>query len=70
MEIERILTKLGISSLNEMQQATGAALFSNNKDIVVLSPTGSGKTLAYMLPVLGLINPKVAPLRFPYNQIS
>ena len=53
-----------------MQQATGAALFSNNKDIVVLSPTGSGKTLAYMLPVVGLINPKVAPLRFPYNQTS
>ena len=59
MEIERILTKLGINSLNEMQQATGAALFSNNKDIVVLSPTGSGKTLAYMLPVVGLINPNV-----------
>ncbi|MCI5817252.1 MAG: DEAD/DEAH box helicase [Paraprevotella sp.] len=70
MEIERILTKLGISSLNEMQQATGAALLINNKDIVVLSPTGSGKTLAYMLPVVGLINPKVAPLRFPYNQTS
>ncbi|MGN1376155.1 MAG: DEAD/DEAH box helicase, partial [Prevotella sp.] len=60
MEIERILTKLGISSLNEMQQKTGAALFDNNdKDIVVLSPTGSGKTLAYLLPVIGMINPDV-----------
>ena len=52
MNIERILDKLHISELNQMQQETCEAVLHTNKDVVVLSPTGTGKTLAYLLPVV------------------
>lgn len=52
MDIQKILQKLHITSLNEMQHATGEAISKGWQDVVVLSPTGSGKTLAYLLPML------------------
>lgn len=47
----QILSRLGITSLNSMQESTVAAILSN-KETLLLSPTGSGKTLAFLLPVL------------------
>ena len=51
IDIDKVLAKLGIADLNEMQQKTTAAILGTDNDVVVLSPTGSGKTLAYLLPV-------------------
>ena len=51
IDIDKVLAKLGIADLNEMQQKTTAAILGTDSDVVVLSPTGSGKTLAYLLPV-------------------
>lgn len=45
------LSKLGIDSLNAMQQETMQA-FRKSDNVVLLSPTGSGKTLAYLLPLI------------------
>ena len=55
MEINDILTRLGIE-LNAMQEATSEAVLRSNKDVVVLSPTGSGKTYAYLIPLIQLLN--------------
>ena len=55
MEIQRILNKLHISELNEMQQHAAEAILGSDGDVVLLSPTGSGKTLAYLLPLVQLI---------------
>jgi ATP-independent RNA helicase DbpA len=52
------LQKLGIESLNEMQEKAVEAIKSD-KDVVLLSPTGSGKTLAYLLPLLDLLDNKI-----------
>ncbi len=49
--IEQYLSNLGISKLNEMQEATIKAS-ETQKDLVLLSPTGSGKTLAFLLSLL------------------
>ena len=56
MNLDNILKKLKIESLNDMQQETMEAVAHTNKDVVVLSPTGSGKTLAYLLPLAGMID--------------
>ena len=48
------LSGLGISALNEMQEATLSAIQENN-EVLLLSPTGSGKTLAFLLPILSLL---------------
>ena len=53
---QEILSKLGITQLNEMQVAVDNAITTSNDDIVVLSPTGSGKTLAYLLPLVEQVN--------------
>lgn len=51
MMVEKILEKLKITSLNEMQQASlGAA--EKGSDVVLLAPTGSGKTLGFLFPLL------------------
>lgn len=63
MELEQILGKLRIDSLNDMQQEAMNAILRMNKDVVVLSPTGSGKTLAYLLPFAEMINPAVDSLQ-------
>ena len=56
MDIQKILTKLRITELNEMQQHAAEAILGSDGDVVLLSPTGSGKTLAYLLPLVQLID--------------
>ena len=56
MDIEKILTKLRITALNEMQQHAAEALLGSDGDVVLLSPTGTGKTLAYLLPLAQLVD--------------
>ena len=56
MDIEKALSKLGITALNEMQQHTAEAVLGSDGDVVLLSPTGTGKTLAYLLPLLQLLD--------------
>jgi len=51
-------TKIGISQLSEMQNATYEAWQKSQNDLVLLSPTGSGKTLAYLLPLLESLDSK------------
>lgn len=50
-----ILAKLGIESLNSMQEETALAIDSAD-EVILLSPTGSGKTLAFLLPVIGVLD--------------
>lgn len=52
----RILTHLGITALNPMQEATLNAIRQPN-DTFLIAPTGSGKTVAFLLPVLELLKP-------------
>ena len=52
MDIQKILTKLRITELNEMQQHAAEAILGSDGDVVLLSPTGTGKTLAYLLPLV------------------
>ncbi len=56
MDIDKILTKLRITALNEMQQHAAEAITGSDGDVVLLSPTGTGKTLAYLLPLIQLID--------------
>ncbi|HUS03772.1 MAG TPA: DEAD/DEAH box helicase [Chitinophagaceae bacterium] len=49
--LEKILSKLKIDSLNEMQQ-TAIETISINDNVILLSSTGSGKTLAFLIPLL------------------
>ncbi len=56
MDIQKILTKLRITELNEMQQHAAEAILGSDGDVVLLSPTGSGKTLAYLLPLIQLLD--------------
>jgi len=53
-----ILSKLGITQLNPMQEATQAA-FVKEDEILLLSPTGTGKTLAFLLPLFASLNPEI-----------
>lgn len=48
------LNKLGIEQLTDMQKSSINA-FSENKDIILLSPTGSGKTIAFLLPLISIL---------------
>lgn len=50
-DINALLWKLGIDSLNAMQQET-ISEYRKHNNLVLLSPTGSGKTLAYLLPLV------------------
>lgn len=54
--LNKILQKLQITELNEMQQHAAEALLDSDGDVVLLSPTGTGKTLAYLLPLVQLID--------------
>jgi superfamily II DNA/RNA helicase len=49
--IETMLDRIGIKSLNEMQSQTLKA-FKQHNHLVLLSNTGSGKTIAFLLAVL------------------
>jgi len=57
VQINKILSHLGISELNDMQLAAIKAN-EDNKDIILLSATGSGKTLAFLLPLVQALNPE------------
>ena len=57
VQINKILSHLGISELNDMQLAAIKAN-EDNKDIILLSATGSGKTLAFLLPLVQVLNPE------------
>ncbi len=46
-----ILSKLGITALNPMQEEAKLAIASCN-EVILLSPTGTGKTLAFLLPLI------------------
>ena len=52
---DKILSRLGIVQLTEMQQAAAEALCEKQGDVVLLSPTGTGKTLAYLLPLVSML---------------
>lgn len=58
LSIDKILDKLHISELNEMQIDVARTMSISNDDILVLAPTGSGKTLAYLLPTIFKIVPQ------------
>jgi superfamily II DNA/RNA helicase len=51
--------RLGIKSLNAMQQASIESCQEHN-DVILLAPTGSGKTLAYLIPLFSRIEPQAA----------
>ena len=53
---QRLIKKLGIEKLNEMQGEAHLAI-TECSEVVLLSPTGTGKTLAFVLPLLELIDP-------------
>ena len=55
-QISPILSKLGIESLNQMQQEAYESILQE-KTTFLISPTGSGKTLAFLLPLLELLDP-------------
>jgi len=48
---KRILEKLKIPALNDMQQQAQLAIHSTN-EVILLSPTGTGKTIAFLLPII------------------
>ncbi|ADB39341.1 DEAD/DEAH box helicase [Spirosoma linguale] len=50
----QILTNLGISALNPMQEAALNAITQDN-DTFLIAPTGSGKTVGFLLPILNLL---------------
>ncbi len=52
--LSSILSGLGISALNEMQQTANKAILENS-EVRLLAPTGSGKTLAFLLPVSSIL---------------
>jgi ATP-independent RNA helicase DbpA len=53
----QILTNLGISALNPMQEAAQKAIRQDN-DTFLIAPTGSGKTVGFLLPILQLLRPE------------
>ena len=63
MERTKILERLNISSLSNMQKEVIDAFTASQNDLVVLSPTGSGKTLAYMLPLVEALSSESSQLQ-------
>ncbi|SOE22965.1 DbpA RNA binding domain-containing protein [Spirosomataceae bacterium TFI 002] len=58
----RILQKLNIEALNEMQIAAQAAIRTKN-EVILLSPTGSGKTLAFLLPIVEKLRAELSKIQ-------
>ncbi len=57
-EIQKILKRLSIQKLNEMQLEC-AKSYEKDCDLLLTSPTGSGKTLAFLLPMLEQLDSEV-----------
>lgn len=57
-----ILNKLGIASLNPMQEEAHKVI-SSQSEVVLLSPTGTGKTLAFLLPLIQNLDPTLAEVQ-------
>ncbi|MEO9558795.1 MAG: DEAD/DEAH box helicase, partial [Nonlabens ulvanivorans] len=55
---EQILAKLGITTLNPMQEQALLTIPAY-PNTILLSPTGTGKTLAFLLPVIDLLKPQI-----------
>lgn len=55
MMVEKILEKLKITALNDMQR-TSLAASGEGRDVVLLAPTGSGKTLGFLFPLLSKLD--------------
>lgn len=60
--MEKILAKLNIEKLNDMQVAMLDA-FEKDSDLILISPTGSGKTLGFLLPILSRLDHEVAGIQ-------
>lgn len=61
-DFTNLIAKLGITSLNPMQEAMRKAVH-DHREVVLLSPTGSGKTLAFLLPLIERLNPNESGLQ-------
>lgn len=57
-----ILSKLGIASLNPMQEEAQSVI-STQSEVILLSPTGTGKTLAFLLPLIKTLDPNLAEVQ-------
>ena len=55
MNQQTILNKLGIETLNPMQNEAFSTIKSHS-EVVLLSPTGTGKTVAFLLPIIDQLN--------------
>jgi superfamily II DNA/RNA helicase len=58
-----ILQKMGIDTLNSMQNQAIDTINSSAK-VLILSPTGTGKTLAFLLPLINRLDPEIAGTQF------
>lgn len=76
-ELNEALTKMGFTSLTEVQSCSIPMVLSG-RDLTVQSRTGTGKTLAFALPTLDRLDPEakgvqilvVAPTRELANQVG
>ncbi len=59
---EAILSKLGITELNPMQEGAHEAI-TKIDEVLLLSPTGTGKTLAYLLPLIEMLNSELQAIQ-------
>jgi len=57
-----ILTKLGIETLNPMQEEAFTTI-SSSPNTILLSPTGSGKTVAFLLPIIEQLDPECSEIQ-------
>lgn len=51
MNLQQLLSNIGIKALNEMQEEAIQAS-EHHKEMMILANTGSGKTLAFLIPIL------------------
>ncbi len=50
LDISKILTSIGFTSLNALQEET-LQISQENHNVMIFSQTGSGKTFAFLLPL-------------------